>query len=183
MPNVIWCYSMSPSKYVQEFVMNCETHLKEQWNWSRPRRPLCSHSLVCSKNHLFIIGIGPICDKELWFFSIWLIWSYVHFMLGNSTIIYICDAQHLNIIYIILYSSILHFFFEHYFNCNIYDIILIILHHNYGPSRCLFFDIYNTFVVLTTNKPQLFMVIIWLHRIICQQYRQTLRFCHLQTQR
>ena len=32
---------------------------------SSPRRPLRSHSLVCSENHLFIVGIGPIRDKEL----------------------------------------------------------------------------------------------------------------------
>ena len=32
---------------------------------SSPRRPLCSHSLVCSENYLFILGIGLIFDKEL----------------------------------------------------------------------------------------------------------------------
>ena len=32
---------------------------------SRPRCPLLSHSLVCSKNHLFIVGIRPICNKQL----------------------------------------------------------------------------------------------------------------------
>ena len=32
---------------------------------SIPRYPLRSHSLVYIKNHLFIVGIGPICDKEL----------------------------------------------------------------------------------------------------------------------
>ena len=32
---------------------------------SIPRCPLCYHSLVCSDNHLFIVGIGPIRDKEL----------------------------------------------------------------------------------------------------------------------
>ena len=30
-----------------------------------PRRPVCSHSMVCSKNYLFIVGIGPIYNKEL----------------------------------------------------------------------------------------------------------------------
>ena len=29
------------------------------------RRPLRSHTMVYSKNHLFIVGIVPICDKEL----------------------------------------------------------------------------------------------------------------------
>ena len=28
-PNGVWCWSMSPSKYVQESVRNCETLLKE----------------------------------------------------------------------------------------------------------------------------------------------------------
>ena len=28
-----------------------------------PRCPVCSHSLVCSENSVYIIGIGPICDK------------------------------------------------------------------------------------------------------------------------
>ena len=34
-------------------------------NCSRPRRPLSSHNVVCSENHLFIVGIGPIRNKEL----------------------------------------------------------------------------------------------------------------------
>ena len=32
---------------------------------SGPRRAVRSHSLVCSKNSLLIIGIGPILNKEL----------------------------------------------------------------------------------------------------------------------
>ena len=32
---------------------------------SNPRRAICSHSLVCSKNSLLILGIGPILNKEL----------------------------------------------------------------------------------------------------------------------
>ena len=32
---------------------------------SSPRCPLCSHSQVCIENHLFIVGIGPILNKEL----------------------------------------------------------------------------------------------------------------------
>ena len=32
---------------------------------SVPRRPLCYHSVVGSENHLFIVEIGPICDKEV----------------------------------------------------------------------------------------------------------------------
>ena len=33
--------------------------------WSSPTRPLRSHSLVCMENHLFILGIVPLRDKEL----------------------------------------------------------------------------------------------------------------------
>ena len=32
---------------------------------SSSRRPLRSNSLVYNEIHLFIVGIGPICDKEL----------------------------------------------------------------------------------------------------------------------
>ena len=32
---------------------------------SSPRRAVRSHSLVCSKNYLLIVGIGPILNKEL----------------------------------------------------------------------------------------------------------------------
>ena len=32
---------------------------------SSPRRPLLFHSLICTEKHLFIVGIGPIRDKEL----------------------------------------------------------------------------------------------------------------------
>ena len=38
---------------------------KQFMGCSSPRRPLLFHSLVCSKNYLFIVGIGPIFDKEL----------------------------------------------------------------------------------------------------------------------
>ena len=34
---------------------------------SSPRCPLHSHSLVCIENRLFIVGIGPILNKELEF--------------------------------------------------------------------------------------------------------------------
>ena len=34
---------------------------------SIPKCPLRSHSLVCIENHLFIVGIGPILNKELKF--------------------------------------------------------------------------------------------------------------------
>ena len=32
---------------------------------SSPSRPLRSHYIVCSENYLFIVEIGPICDKEI----------------------------------------------------------------------------------------------------------------------
>ena len=34
---------------------------------SSPRFPLRSHSPVCIENHLFIVGIGAILNKELEF--------------------------------------------------------------------------------------------------------------------
>ena len=34
---------------------------------SSPRCPLRSHSLVSIENHLFIVGIGPILNKEFKF--------------------------------------------------------------------------------------------------------------------
>ena len=74
-------------------------------------------------------------------------------------------------------------FFKHYFHYNIILIILINLHRIDEPSRCLFYDMNNIFVVLTTNKSRLFTVVIWLHCIRHQQYRQTLRLRILQTQR
>ena len=36
-------------------------------NWSSPGCHLRSHSPACIKNHLFIVGIGPILNKELRF--------------------------------------------------------------------------------------------------------------------
>ena len=32
MPNGVWCWSLSPSKYIQEAVRNCEKHLKENFD-------------------------------------------------------------------------------------------------------------------------------------------------------
>ena len=42
-------------------------------------------------------------------------------------------------------------FFENYYHCNIYAIILISLHHTTRPSHFLFFVIRNTFVVFKTG--------------------------------
>ena len=41
------------------------TYFAGKWTCSSPRRPLLSHSIVCSEKYLFIIGIGPIRDKDL----------------------------------------------------------------------------------------------------------------------
>ena len=32
LPNGVWCWTLSPSKYVQEAVRNCEVHLKENYD-------------------------------------------------------------------------------------------------------------------------------------------------------
>ena len=79
------------------------------------------------------------------------IWLYVRFMLGDITIRYIYDTQHLNIIYIISYSDILTFF-EHYYYYNTYAIILIGLHRTAGHLHCLLFVIHNKFSVHKTGK-------------------------------
>ena len=88
-------------------------------------------------------------------------------MLVNITIIKVYDTQPLDIICLILYFGIFPIFQKHYFRYNIYAIILLSLHRTAGPSRCLFIDIYNTFVVIITDKPRLFTVVIWLHHLIC----------------
>ena len=79
------------------------------------------------------------------------IWTYVHFMLGDITIRYIYDTQHLNIICIISYFDIFPIFC-HYYYYNTYAIILIRLQRTAGPSCCQFFVICNTFAVCKTNK-------------------------------
>ena len=44
------------------------------------------------------------------------------------------------------------YFFKHCYHYNIYDVILISLHHTTGPSRWLFFVIWNRFVFRKTGK-------------------------------
>ena len=44
----------------------CEIKTKQKM-CSSPRRAVCSHYLVCSKNSLLIVGIGPILNKDLKF--------------------------------------------------------------------------------------------------------------------
>ena len=53
---------------------------------SSPRCPLKYHSLVCIKNYLFCVGIGPISDIEL-ICIFWIVFClYVIFKTGISTI-------------------------------------------------------------------------------------------------
>ena len=42
-------------------------NIKYHMTGSIPRCPLLSHSLVCTENHLFIVKIGPILNKDLEF--------------------------------------------------------------------------------------------------------------------
>ena len=59
-------------------------------------------------------------------------------------------------ILLVLYRISTYFlFFKQYFHYNRYSINLIVLHRTAGPYRCLFFDMYNTHVVITINKPRL----------------------------
>ena len=56
-----------------EFVWHLSTQVNNKFpadyikTWSSPRFHLLSHSLVCIKNHLFIVVIGRIINKELEF--------------------------------------------------------------------------------------------------------------------
>ena len=52
----------------QSMTDKCRT-VRRLKTWSSPRYPVRSHSLVCIENHLFIVGIRPILNKELEFFS------------------------------------------------------------------------------------------------------------------
>ena len=58
--NLVQSYrTLVPQTILYSITMGCDL------TCSSPRRHLCSHSLICIKNHLFIVGIGPIRDKEL----------------------------------------------------------------------------------------------------------------------
>ena len=150
--------------------------------FSSPRRTLFSHSLVCSKNYLFIVVIGPISDKDLYLF-------FDHIDLIVRTFYVRKQSYKIHLWYTVfeydLYCIVFQYisFLEHNYQYNIYAIIFISLHRTVGPSPCLLIDIYNTFVVITTDKPQIFTVVIWLHRILFQKYGQTLRLHDLLTQR
>ena len=60
--------------------------------------------------------------------------------------------------------------YQHKGECNSLIIVLLIFCLScrvpMDPHVVYCLHIYNTFVVLTTNKPRLFTVIIWLHRIL-----------------
>ena len=81
---------------------------------------------------------------------IWLIWSYVSFVLGDSTIRYIYDTHNFNIICIISHSDIFPFLSSLSLQHICY--YLISLHRTTGPSRCLLFVICNTFLIRKTGK-------------------------------
>ena len=51
----------------EQYHVHGQTWENEVQTGSIPRCPLRYHSLVCFKNNLFIVGIGPIIKKELGF--------------------------------------------------------------------------------------------------------------------
>ena len=73
----------------------------------------------------------------------------IDLIVRDSTIRYIFDAQHLNIIHIILYFDIFPFF-ENFFLYNIISILLISLHCTAGHSCCLFFT-YLQYICLSKD--------------------------------
>ena len=66
----------------------------------------------------------------------------------DSTIRYICNTQHLNVICYISYFDIFPFFKAILPLRRVYAIILISLHRTAGPSRCLLFVIFNTVMLI-----------------------------------
>ena len=46
-------------------LINTRINVRLRKTCSSPRRDVLSHYLVCSKNYLLIVGIGPILNKEL----------------------------------------------------------------------------------------------------------------------
>ena len=112
-----------------------------------------------------------------------LIWSYVRFKLGNSTITYIYDRQNLNIICILSYFDIFPFFRE------LLPLQHVCCYFNQPTSyRCTLHVVYSLlsaihFLFARPVKPRLFTVVVWLYRILCQKYGRTLRLCDQHTQR
>ena len=76
-----------PNPVVSNYVNNPKKILQLHKNWSIAKCPLRSHSLVCIKNDLIIVEIGPILNIEIDFFpslivlivrafiSLWLFWK------------------------------------------------------------------------------------------------------------
>ena len=49
--NYVWCWSLSPSKYVQEAVQNCQNHLKENYSGE--------YELIANAHNPFPLGYKP----------------------------------------------------------------------------------------------------------------------------
>ena len=65
---LIWCIIGSGGgPYLFGDLEDLQKNHASYMTGSSPRCPLRSHSLVCIKNQLFIVGIGPILNKELEF--------------------------------------------------------------------------------------------------------------------
>ena len=65
-PNKKWSYNV----FISCSVLFYQISLGQiSWHMTcfSPRCPLRSHYLVCIENHLFIVGIGIILNKEIWF--------------------------------------------------------------------------------------------------------------------
>ena len=79
------------------------------------------------------------------------------------------------------------FIYGHKSKCNLLIIILLLFcllcQVALEPHVVYCLHIYNTFVVLKTNKPQLFTVVILFYCILCQKYRQIFRLRRLPIQR
>ena len=88
--------------------------------------------------------------KPFIYFSVRSIWLYAQFKLGNSTIIYICDTQHLNIIPTISYLDIFNFFIV--INITPYKLLFYSAYTvPLDPSRCLFVGIINIIIILNAG--------------------------------
>ena len=77
--------------------------------------------------------------------------------------------------------------YRHKGKCNTLIIILLLFFLSRWvllyPHVVYCLHIYNTFVVLTTDKPRLFMVVILFHHTFYQQYGPTLSLRHQKTKR
>ena len=149
---------------------------------SSPRCPLRSHSLVCSKNHLFIVGIGPICNSSNLFFnmidlivrSFYVRWQYYNIHLWYTSFEYY--------LYYIVFWHIS--FFSSIITITTYMIL-------FQSAYTVPLDPHLVYYLLLTIHlsfsrpltPRLFMVVVWLYHILRQQYGWMLRLRDLHTQR